>query len=346
MSLRYVVFWISSLFVLALVPSCTDDSPEPDKAVNKSSDNLVLISNQGNFGWGEGTLSLYDASNQTIENEVYQKTNDESLGNVFQSITKIGSEYYLVINNSGKIVVTDSLFKKKTEITGLTSPRRCYQVGNSKAYVTDLYSDAITVINTTTNEITGDIRIGGATEYGVVFEDKFWCVSEDTDSLYAIDISTNRISFSTYVGANPIGIEITNNEDLIILCAGDSEKAKRPSVVVYSIKLGPIFMLRMDLDSDAEPSSLAYSPKDNHILFCDRGKLYQVDNDNAFEFFEVFDFEGGTMYALDVNRETGEIYASDAIDFVSKSKIYRISRGYDLLDDFSAGIITGDFFFP
>lgn len=341
--IKHISFWASTLLVLLTVSSCSEEPPEHEETVNKSSTSLVLIANQGNFGWGEGTLSIYDASTKRIEQDVYQNLNEEALGNVFQSITQIGNDYYLTINNSGKIIVTDSLFKKKAEITGFTSPRRCYQVGDDKAFVTDLYADAISVINTTTNEITGGIGIGGATEYGVVFEDKFWCVSEDTDSLYAIDISSQRIAFSTYVGASPKGLRITNSEDLIILCAGDKEKAKNPSLVFYSIKNGPVFMLRMELSADAEPSNLTYSAIDDYILFVDRSKLYQVNNGNSFE---VYDFDDGTMYALDVNNTTGEIYAADAIDFVSKSKIYRISRGYDLLDDFSAGIITGDFFFP
>jgi hypothetical protein len=52
------------------------------------------------------------------------------------------------------------------------------------------------------------------------------------------------------------------------------------------------------------------------------------------------------FYTIAVNPASGDVYVSDVKDFVSKSTIYRYSREGALLDEFSAGIIAGDFFFP
>jgi hypothetical protein len=80
-----------------LISGCKDQESKPQITFLESG---VMIANQGNFGWGEGTLTLYNPDDNTVQNDVFQNINDKSLGNVFQSITRINGLYYFVINNS------------------------------------------------------------------------------------------------------------------------------------------------------------------------------------------------------------------------------------------------------
>ena len=99
-----------------LVSGCKDEIENPQIFFPEKG---VLIANQGNFGWGEGTLSLYNPIDKTVQNDIFQNINNQSLGNVFQSINQIGDSYFLVINNSGKIIVTDSSYTQTDKIEGL-----------------------------------------------------------------------------------------------------------------------------------------------------------------------------------------------------------------------------------
>lgn len=350
-TLKYI-----NLLVLTLVlvfGGCSDDKCDepPLSNLDKSRSNTVLIANQGNFGWGEGTLSVYYKSEKLVENDVYQAKNDESVGNVFQSITQIGDEYFFVINNSGKVIVTDSNFVKKTEIKGFTSPRYLYDVGGNKAFVTDLYADAISVVDLSTNEIVDQILIGGSTEKAIIHDGLFWCVSEETDSIYAINVSSRQIWFSDYIGANPKDIIMSSEEDIIVLCAGALESNKAPSLaLVIKDPISNSFSqgnrVRMNLPEDAQPSHIIENRTTNQILYLDRGYLRTLLDIALPEAEDVYHFPDGVMYGIKVDPRNGDIYAADAIDFVSKSKIYRLSSSYEVLDEFFAGIITGDFFFP
>ncbi|MGB0851494.1 MAG: DUF5074 domain-containing protein, partial [Bacteroidia bacterium] len=114
--------WIILVAFGVAFSGCKDDEEAPDINILGGE---ILIANEGNFGWGEGTLSLYNSSEKSIQNEVYKNKNDEPIGNVFQSIAFVNGMYFFVANNSGKIVLTDSSFMKVGEVTGLTSPRYC-----------------------------------------------------------------------------------------------------------------------------------------------------------------------------------------------------------------------------
>ena len=93
------------------------------------------------------------------------------------------------------------------------------------------------------------------------------------------------------------------------------------------------------------PTSLAYDKESHSIYFLsDRIWRFRPDEDNAPQsWVQVSDAE---FYTVAVNPSSGDVYVSDVKDFVSKSTIYRYSREGALLDEFSAGIIAGDFFFP
>jgi hypothetical protein len=72
---------------------------------------------------------------------------------------------YIVVNNSGKIEVTNqATLVSVATITGLISPRNISFINDYKAYVSSLYSDSVAIINLTDNSISGYINLRRSSE--------------------------------------------------------------------------------------------------------------------------------------------------------------------------------------
>jgi len=68
-------------------------------------DRGVVILNEGNFNYGNASLSFYNISSGKTENDVYYRQNGVPLGDVAHSANFHDGLLYTVINNSGKVVV-------------------------------------------------------------------------------------------------------------------------------------------------------------------------------------------------------------------------------------------------
>jgi len=316
---------------------CKDVVEKPKISIHERG---VLIANQGNFGWGEGTLSLYNPVDQTIQNDVFQNINDQSLGNVFQSISRMDNSYFLVINNSGKIIVTDTSYTQTGIIKGLISPRYVYQVSNIKAYVTDLYANAISVIDLALNEVTHSIPVNGWSEKAVVKNQMFWFAASETNQIYGIDINTDKVIDSIQVGSFPESLMLDNSNQLWVLCRGDEDKQEKPALLRINEADESV---DLQIDMDETPTNLVFDQSDDILYYISDGVWSMKINDTIPNLF--IEREGKTFYCLGIQPENGELYVSDVKDFVSKSAVLRFDKQGNLLDEFYTGIITGDFFF-
>lgn len=119
----------------------------------------LFITNEGNFQYGNATLSYYDPETKTVENEVFYRANAMKLGDVAQSMTIRNDVGWVVVNNSHVIFAIDiNTFKEVGRITGLTSPRYIHFISDEKAYVTQIWDYRIFIVNPKTYQITGYIE--------------------------------------------------------------------------------------------------------------------------------------------------------------------------------------------
>ena len=115
----------------------------------------LFITNEGNFQYGNATLSYYDPETKQIENEVFYRANAMKLGDVAQSMVIRNGIGWIVVNNSHVIFAIDiHTFKEVGRITNFTSPRYIHFISDEKAYVTQIWDNRIFIVNPKKYQIT------------------------------------------------------------------------------------------------------------------------------------------------------------------------------------------------
>ena len=191
----------------------------------------LFITNEGNFQYGNATLSYYDPATKTIENEVFFRANAMKLGDVAQSMVIRDSIGWIVVNNSHVIfAININTFKEVGRITNLTSPRYIYFLSDEKAYVTQLWDNRIFIVNPKRYEITGYIDCPnmtmetGSTEQMVKFGKYIFvnCWSYQ-NRILKIDTETDKVVDELVVGIQPTSLVMDCNNKIWTITDGGYE---------------------------------------------------------------------------------------------------------------------------
>jgi DNA-binding beta-propeller fold protein YncE len=312
----------------------------------------LFVINEGNFMYGNASLTYYIPSQKHVENEIFARANGQKLGDVAQSMVIRNGLGYIVVNNSGVIYVIDTnTFKVKEEITGFVSPRYIHFLNDTKAYVTDLYARQITIINPQTFKITGriDIPEHESTEQMVQYDKYVFvnCWSYD-NKILVIDSEQDIVVDSIQVGIQPTSLIIDKYNKIWTITDGGYEgspygyeapslyridAASRTIEKEFKFKLGE------------HPSEICINGSKDSIYFINKS-IWKMDvTDNKLPIRALIEYKGTIYYGLTVDPTTSEVYVADAIDYRQSGTIYRYSPQAELLDSFKAGIIPGHFVF-
>lgn len=347
---KYVVQICFIVFVLALITSCVNDKPvEPTTTVTSiNSNNKVYVINEGTFMNvpGNASISLYDATTGTVIEDFYKQQNSTSiLGDVCQSMTKYNNNYYLVVNNSHKIEVASGYDLKKTAtITGFNSPRYLLPITFNKAYVSDLFSNSVQIVDLNTNTITGSIPTYSTTEEMVLIYNKAFISSPSNKYCYVVNTVTDVITDSINVGVGASSIVVDKNSKVWVLSRGNSIVSQIGNLV----RINPVTLqieLSLSFTSIDSPSQLCINKTRDTLYYLNKG-VYQFPIVNVILPASPLVNQGSKIYyGLGINPVDYTIYVSDAIDYVQKSmiEIYFVNGSFKT--KFPAGYISNGFVF-
>jgi hypothetical protein len=334
--------------LIVLFASCVKDKPqEPVKtAVTVSSDKRVFIINEGNYGWANASISLFDpSSNNVIEDYYKQQNSNVGIGDVCQSITKYNNKYYIVVNNSNKIIVTNaSDFSKTAIINGFNSPRYILPITFNKAYVSDLYANSIQIVNLNTNTITGSIPCSGWTEKMALIYNKAFVTNINSDYCYIINTTNDIITDSINIGKGASSILIDKNAKVWILSSGNSSS----SIPGKLLRIDPVTLLieqNLIFNLSDTPKELCINKTLDTLYYLNKGICQFPLNNSSLPLTAIINQGTKLYYGLGINPKDYSIYVSDAIDYVQKSKIEIYTTTGSLKSSFNAGINSNGFIF-
>lgn len=352
--------------VLLLATACTDlsdiDNVGQEQVTAVSGGVFILC--EGNYNYGNSTLSYYNPAEKSVENGVFRRANDRRLGDTGQSILIKGDTAYIAIENSGIVwgvrtsdfkVVGQLEAKKETKIT---NPRYVHIVSPDKAYVTDLYSDYINIFNPRTFQWTGaidvsQIRSNGycsteeMVQYGTEVFVNCWSYS---NKILVIDTQSDAVSDMIELDSwQPKSIEMDCNGKLWVITDGGFSTGEES----FSDNVPHIY--RIDAASRSVELNMALPEDEANVQIALNGTadtLYMLNND-IYRFdvtvhslpSEPFiyapagaDGKRHKLYGIDVNPNNGDIYVCDAVDYSQSGYVYRYTDQGVLADKFRVGI--------
>ncbi len=343
-------FIIQLAAVLLLLVACTDDPVETiyfDLDTSKG----VFISCEGNFMYGNGSLSFYHTVNKKVSNQLFYARNNVPLGDVVQSVARLGNSLFIVVNNSGKIVVADAnTMEFKGSITGLISPRYIHFVSGQKAYISDLYAGQLTVINPETFEITGFIPLGNYNSEQMVQVGKYVYVSDWSygSNVLVVDTETDELIDNIEVSLQPKDLTVDKNGKIWVLSDGGYEGSPTGNEVPAISRIDPETLTIEQIyrfDQEDTPSNLELNSKGDTLYFLNR-HLYKMHIGNRHLPDSAFmHAEQELFYHLAIDPQSNDIYIANAIDYTQDAIVFRFSQSGEVIDSFKVGINPSHFMF-
>lgn len=314
----------------------------------------LFITNEGNFQYGNATLSYYNPQTNQVQNEVFFRANGMKLGDVAQSMTIYDNKGWILVNNSHVIFAIDvNTFKEVGRIENVTSPRYMLFLSPEKAYVTQLWDNRIFIVNPKNYSITGYITVpgmtmeNGSTEQMVQYGKYVYCNCWSYQNrIIKIDSETDQVVDELTVGIQPTSIVLDKYNKMWVVTDGgfDGSPYGYEAPSLYKIDAATFTIeLQLKFRKGDGPSELQLNGT--------KDKLYWINNDiwcmdvtaDRLPATPFLAFRDTKYYGLTVNPANGDVYVADAIDYQQQGMIYRYSPQGQLIDEFYVGITPGAF---
>ncbi len=343
-----------SLAALALVlasslAGCLKDPVSAIREVPVPSARGVYIVNQGNFGRANSSLSYYDLVSFGVYNDVFTAVNGKNLGDVAQSMTIRGSSGYVVVNNSQKIEIIDLSTNVNTGTihTGSgSSPGVMAFADDSTALVTDIFANALLVVDVNSRRIKGSIPVGANPSGVAIAHGKAYVANSGFGSgrtVSVVSLSSLSVTGTIGVADNPSGVEITPSGAVYVVCMGAYDYTDPANDT-------PARIIVIDPASDAVTDSIFIGGHAPDIGIAADGIGYVPSTSEVFRVDTRVNrvtgvFHEGAYSAVGVEVSSGDVYLADPKNYVQPGTISVFAPNGELRIRFDAGIIPGAFAF-
>lgn len=311
----------------------------------------VFVLNEGTFTYANSSLSFYDFDKNEVINNLFFRVNNTPIGDVGQSLALIDDNLYIVVNNSKYIYKVDAkTIEYKAKIEGFTSPRYMLPINNGKVYVSDLASPGFWSLNLDTFE-KHLVETGSATEVMVKIGDKvfmsnwsnYYVANGSNKSVQVIDCVNDTLVATIEVAQEPNSMVVDKNNRIWVSCSGGFMPPQDPALVCIDAATHQV-VKRFDLAEGSYPSGLAIDGTGENLFFMNGGfgslNVYKMPVD-ATEIPETpfITSNSKVFYGLKVNPQNGDVYLTDAKNYVQNGDLLRYSADGTLLGSFETGLI-------
>lgn len=345
-------YLLSFASLTLLFASCSSDDDNQPALIPADYENGILITNEGPFNNGSGTISFISDDFATVEHKIFHKVNGFDLGNVVQSMGFADNDAYVVVSNSQKIMIADRFtFEKKDSIvTGLQNPRYFASNDQIKGYVTDWgdpfddTDDYVAVIDLRTNTISSAISVPFGPEKILNHGGKLYVAHQGGyghNNLISV-ISGNAVESTITVGDVPNSMAVVGTY-LYVMGGGKPDySGNETHGTITKIDLGLNEVVETYTFDNVTDHPSGLTADGAQLYYSLNGKVYNVNSASvSLPGNPIID---GYFYAMEARN--GMLYATDAGDFASRGSLLIFDLSTNLqIQDFQVGIVPGGIYF-
>jgi DNA-binding beta-propeller fold protein YncE len=312
--------------------------------------NGFLVVNEGNYTHSNGSVSFYSFDSMKVYHHVFFNENQRPIGDVPYHLTFADTLCLITVNNSAKIEVAGkSTLSSLSAIQTGSSPRKTLVVNPQKAYVSDLYSDSLTVINPQERTVNKRIFLGRSSEDMILSGNKLFVANwsmyahpeTENNKVMVLDAFSDRVVDSIEVVKEPNSMVPDKNGDLWVLSSGGFMNETLPALQRINSETAEVEETFYFPDKESSPDNLTMNQTGDTLYFLNRGVFAMGIAALQLPQHPAIEEDGRMFYSLGMAH--GHIIVSDAADYQQRGMVYVYNKSFDLTDAFRAGIIPGQF---
>lgn len=345
------------IFSLIVFAGCRPRESVIPKAPENIVGPKVFVVCEGAYGTGNSALSLYLPHTEAVYEDVYKSANGGTLGDVFQSMIRIGNHYFLCINNSDKIAVIDTGTWHLAANISVPKPRYILPVSATKAYVSTLFSNKVYIINPQTLQVTGSISTPYQNPEGMLLlNNRAIICNWDTaaHSLTTIDVATDAPGPSIPLSNASPTDALIDGEGMMWVLTGNVDKGRPALLSRLNPATGAVLT---DFPFPAAADALRpcfnaakdtlYWIEANYAGGAANNGVYRMGIHNtalpASAFIQAQSLE--YFWGIGIEPASGNIYVGNPLGFLQSGQVQVYRPDGTPVKTFTTGVGPGHFYF-
>ncbi len=327
---RWVIASISvCLFFMA---SCDDmhDKERKQSIVSETSVTAIYVLSEGLFNLNNSTLAYYNFEPVKLTSDLFLSMNKRGLGDTANDMAAYGAKLYIVVNVSSQVEVVDlatgQSIKRIPMFTDSEVARqpRYIDFDKGNAYVCS-FDGTLVRIDTASLSITGIVKCGRNPDGLCMANNKIYVTNSGgldypnyDNTVSVIDAATFTETKKITVGINPSRIHADSEGDVYLVSRGNYGDI-------------PYKFQKINSKTDELEQTFDDIQALNFTIHNDTAYIYNFDFNTQSSWIKVFDCKKEviisnsfiadqtsltTPYGIDVNPVNGDVYITDAKNFI------------------------------
>ena len=326
------ILLLATIVASAFYISCEENDPPPQNFERGAYDGAVFISNEGNFGEADGSLSAYFPGTGEVVNNLYTAANERALGDVVQSLHLTDEHLFIAVNNSNIIEVlslSDSL-KSDFRLPTVSLPRYMTSF-NGKLFLTEWVSFSekgrVSIYDIETRSLDARITTDFGAEGVLVSGNQLYVSNSFTNTVTVIDLTNFEVIANLEVGNGPAQMKVDVRGNIWVVCTGGYDENFMPLNDGRLAQINPASgEVNSIIELEANVSGkIALNAEGNGVYYLEGASVKFCDLVTGNKRTFVTPDGAVGLYGIAIPR-SGQIYVADAKGFAENGTVHIYDR--------------------